>query len=82
MLHDPIHNAIIRIYTFMVTLQSLPPLIPRDPERNAVFLAQFLQLRHDAVGDDGDAFGVEAVHHGGEQLELVLDGVREEVGVY
>ena len=28
-----------------------------------------------------DALGVEAVHHRGQELQLVLNGMREEVGV-
>ena len=34
------------------------------------------------ISDDGIAFGVEAVHHGGKKFEAVLDGVREEIGIH
>ena len=81
MLHHPIHEAIIRIDPLVIAFQPLPALVPRDPQRDPVFLPQFLQLGHDAVGDDGDAFRVQAVHHGAQQLELVLHRVAEEIGV-
>ena len=65
----------------MIALQPLPALVPRDPQRDPVLLPQLLQLGHDAVGDDGDAFRVQAVHHRAQQLQLVLHRVAEEVGV-
>lgn len=65
----------------MIAPQPLPPLVSRDAQCDPVFRAELFQLRHDAIGDDGDTFGVEAVHHCLEQLELVLDGVGEEVRV-
>ncbi len=34
-----------------------------------------------ARGDDGIALGVQAVHHAGQQLQLALHAVGEEVGV-
>ena len=43
--------------------------------------AQLLQLRHHAVGDVGDALGVEGVHHILDNVHLVLDGEVDEVGV-
>lgn len=65
----------------MIAFQPLPSLVPRDPQRDPVFLPQLLQLGHHAVRDHGDAFRVQAVHHRGQHLELVLHGVREEIGV-
>lgn len=65
----------------MITLQSLPSLIARNPQGYAVFLSKFLELSHDAVCYNGYAFGIQAVHHGGEEFELLLDSVREEIGI-
>lgn len=40
------------------------------PQGEGVFRSQFLQLRHDAVGDAGRALGEEAVHHRLVHLQL------------
>ena len=39
-----------------------------------------LKVRH-TVCDDGDALGVQTVHHCGQHFELVLHGMREEIRV-
>lgn len=65
----------------MVTLQPLEARILRDAQRDAVLRAQLLQLRQHAVRHEGDAFGVQAVHHRRDDVELVLHRVREEVCV-
>lgn len=81
MLNNPINKTIIRIRALMVTLEPLEAWVFGDAQRNAVFGAQLLQLSQHAVCHDGDAFGVEAVHHCRNYFKLVLDGVREEVRV-
>ena len=50
-------------------------------EGDPVLGPQLLQLGHDAVGDVGDALGVEAVHHGLHHVQLVLHAEVDEVGV-
>ena len=65
----------------MRTPHPLPPLIPGNPQRDPVLGAQLLQLGHDAIGDDDAAGCVQRIHQGGQEIELVLDGVGEEVGV-
>lgn len=53
------------------------PYLERDP----VLGPELLQLGHDAVGDVGDALGVEAVHHGLHHVQLILHTEVDEVGV-
>lgn len=65
----------------MVALQPLPPLVARNLQRQAVLWPELLQLRHHARRYDGFCGGEEGVHEGGEQVEFVLDRVREEVCV-
>ena len=65
----------------MVAFQAIPALVAGDAQGEAVFGAEFFELGHDAGGYDGGTFGVEAVHHCGEEVEVVLDGVGEEVCV-
>lgn len=74
-------NAVIGIDTFVITLQALPTLIPRNPERNSVFGPQLLKFGHHAGGDDRRAFRQQAVHHAFEERQLSLDCVGQEIGV-
>ena len=74
-LHDAIDDAVVRVHALVVALQPLPPLVPRDAERDAVFAAQPLQLRHHAARQCRDAFRVQRVHHGWEEVKFVLDCV-------
>jgi hypothetical protein len=82
MLLHPVHDTVIRICALVLAFEALPSLVAGDAERDAVFWAEFLEFGHDAGGDDGCGFCVEEVHEGFVQLELAVDGVREEVGVY
>ena len=70
-----------RINPLVRTRHPLPALIPGNPQGDPVLGAQLLQLGHDAIGDDDAAGCVQGVHQGGQEIELVLDGVGEEVGV-
>lgn len=71
--------TVIGIDTLVVALEPLPALVTGYPECYPVLLSQLFQFGHDAGGDNGRAFCVETVHHGGEELEFALDGVGEEV---
>jgi hypothetical protein len=75
MLHNAIDETVIRIRSLVVALQSLPALIPRYPESDAVFGPEFLELGHDAGCDYGRGFGVEAVHEGALEVEFRVHGV-------
>lgn len=81
MLADPIHDTIVRIDALVVAFEPFPALVTRDAQGDAVFRAEFFEFAEHTGGYDGDAFGVETVHHCGEELEFVLDGVGEEVCV-
>lgn len=81
MLHHAVHQTIIGIRAAMIASKPLPALIAGDPQRDAVLGPQLLELGHDAVGDDGRALGIQAVHHCGEKLQLVPHRVREEIGI-
>lgn len=76
-----VHNAVVRIRALVIALQSLPALVSRDAQGYPVLGAELFQLGHDAGCDYGRGFGVEQVHEGFVELELGVDGVREEVGV-
>ena len=71
MLHNAIHNAIIRIRPLMITLKSLPPFVPRDLERDAVFGTEFFEFGHYAGCYDGGAGCEEGGCEGGEEGEFV-----------
>lgn len=81
MLHYALHDTVVGIRALVVALEALPALVTRNAQRNSVLGAEFLQLGHDAGGYDGRGFCVEQVHEGLVQLELGVDGVREEICV-
>jgi hypothetical protein len=61
--------------------RSNRPGVLDHPEGYAILRAQLLQLRHDAVGDVGDALRVQRVHHVLDHVHLVLDGEVDEIGI-
>lgn len=71
----------ISVNSLMITLQSLPPLVPRNLQRKPILRPQLLQLRHDAIRDHGPHRGAQAIHQGLEEGQLRADGVREEIRV-
>jgi len=79
--HNAVHNAVIGIDAFVVALQSLPSFVSRYSQRKAIFRTEFLQLSHNAGCDHGTAFGIETRHHRVEKVELLLDSMREEIGI-
>jgi len=81
MLDYSIHQAVICICALVVTSDSFEPGVFGNTQCKSIFLAQFLQFGKHAVGDDRNAFSIQTVHHGRNDLELVLDGVGNEVGV-
>jgi hypothetical protein len=54
-----IHNAIVCIRALVIALESLPALVARNTERDAVLGPEFLELGHDARGYYGCGFGVQ-----------------------
>jgi hypothetical protein len=81
-LHHPLHDAVVGICTLVIALQPLPSFIACYAQGDAVLRAQLLQLGHYASGYDGRRFGVEEVHERLVELELSVDGVGEEIGIY
>ena len=82
MLHHPLHDAIVGICTLVIALQPLPSFVACYAQGDAVLRTQFLQFCHYAGGYDGCCFGVEEIHERLIQLELSVDGVGEEIGIY
>ena len=58
------------------------PGILSNSECDFEFGAQFLNFRHDAVGDIRNAFGIKAVHHWLPNVEFVLNGEVDEIRVH
>lgn len=52
-----------------------------EPESESIFLTQFLEFGHDAVGDARDALGVESIHHAFDHIDAILEGEVDEIGV-
>lgn len=76
-----VNNAVISIDTFMSTLQAFPSLISCDPQSNPIFGTQLFEFGHNAIGDDWNAFGIETVHHCRKHVKLLLDRVRQKIGI-
>ena len=51
------------------------------PECHSVLGTELLQLGHHAVGDARNDLGIEAVHRGLDDLQLVLNGKVDKIGV-
>ena len=81
MSHDSIDNTVVGVGALMATLETFPSLVSGDPQCYSVLRAQLLQLAHNTICDNRNAFGIQAVHHGGQHLELLLNSVGEEVGI-
>lgn len=80
-LRDPLAEAVVRVRPLVHARQPLYPGILRHSQRHAVLHPKLLELSHDAVGDAGDAFRVQAVHHALAQVQLVLYAEVDEVCV-
>lgn len=78
---DTVHQTVVGIGTFVVALDSLKPRVFGNAKGETVLLTKFLQFGKHTVGNDGSTFGIETVHHSRNDLELVLNGVGDEVGV-
>ena len=79
-LHSP-HQTVIGIRAFVTAFQTLEARVLGHTQRDAVLGAELLELAQHAVGDAGDGLGKETGHGGGDEVEFVLDGEVDEVGV-
>ena len=81
MLFDPLHNAIVSIRSLMIAFQSLESRIFRYLQCHSILHSKLLKLAHNAIRDVRDAFSKQAVHTCLEDVELILDGKVDEVGI-
>lgn len=80
LLHS-LHNTVVGICSLVAAFKPLETGVLRDSECEAVLDSKFLQLCHDAVCDVGYALAEEAVHASLEDVQFVLDGKVDEVGI-
>lgn len=81
MLDDTVYQTVIGICSLVVTLDSLEPRVLGDTQGKSVFRAKLLQLGKYAIRDDRDTFGVQTIEHGRNNLEFVLNGMGDEIGI-
>ena len=81
MFDNPINQTIIGIGSWMIAFDSLKPRVLSNSESQAILLAQLLQLGQHTISDHRDTLGIEAVHHGWNDIKFMLNGVGYEVGV-
>lgn len=67
-----LHQAVVSVCPLVGARQSLEPRVLRQAERHAVLGPELLELSHHAVGDARDGLRQQAVHHGLDDVELVL----------
>ena len=80
-LGDSLHDAVVGIGALVHAGQALEARIFGYAQRDPVRLAELLELGHHAVAYVGYALGIHAVHHGLDDVQLVLDGEVDEVRV-
>jgi len=78
-LRDPLHQAVVRVAAPVVAVQPGYRRVLDYLQRQ--HLACFFQLRHDTIGDVHVALGHQQVHGALDQVQLVLYGVVDEIGV-
>lgn len=81
MLDDTVYQTVIGICSLVVTLDSLEPRVLGDTQGKSVFRAKLLQLGKYAIRDDRDTFGIQTIEHGRNNLEFVLNGMGDEIGI-
>lgn len=81
MFDDPINQAIIGIGAWVVAFDSFKSRVLSDTESQTILLAQLLQLGQHTICNDRDTLGIQAVHHGWNDIKLMLNGVRYEIGI-
>lgn len=75
-LFDHANNVVICIVALVhVTGHAQEARILGKAQGDAVFFSKFLQLGHDTIENNGDALGVEAVHHAFDDIEFVANAV-------
>ena len=80
-LRHHLHQTIIGITPLAIAGNAFKTRILRHTQGHFVFGAEFFEFSHDTVGDAGNAFGKETIHHGPHDFHFVPDGKVNEVGV-
>ena len=80
-LNNTVDQTVIGIGSLVVTLDSLEPRVLGYTQGKSVFRAKLLQLGKYAISNDRNTFGVQAIEHGWNDLEFVLNGVGDEIGI-
>ena len=78
-----LHNIIIGVVPFFeVALHSHEPRVLGHTKCDSVLRTQFLELSHDRVENHWNALGVEAIHHGTDNIELVFYRKVDEIRIH
>lgn len=81
MLHHTFNQAVICISALVHARKTLETGIAGNLQGKSVLWAEFFQFSNDAVSDANDAFGIQAVHHGLHDIELIWNGKVDKVGI-
>ena len=80
-LADAFDDAVVGVGAAVLALESFEAGVLRYFEGESVAHSELFEFADHAVSDVGDALAEEAVHAGLEDVEAVLDGEVDEVGV-
>ena len=75
-------QTVICIASLAVAWNTFEPRILGQPQSNLVLGAQLLQFSHDTVGDAGDTFGQQTVHHRTDHIQLIPNRKVEKVCIH
>ncbi len=80
LLHS-LNDTVVSIGAFVVAFESFEPGILGDLERDSVLDSELFELSDHTVSYVGYTLAQETVHGGLEDIELVLDGEVDKVGI-
>lgn len=78
-LSDSIYDAVVGVGALMQAGNSLEARIFHNFQSHFILLAHFLQFGHDAIGNVRNTFGVQAIHHILNHIQLILDAEMHEI---
>jgi hypothetical protein len=79
--NNPIDQTVISIGAWVVAFDSLKSRVLGDTESQTILLAQLLQLSQHTISDDRNTLRIQAVHHGWDDIKLMLNGMGNKVGI-
>ena len=81
MLGYTLNQTIVCVGSFMNAGQTFESGITGDLQGHPVLGTKFFQFGHYAIGDTWRSHCIQAIHHGFDEIEFILDGKVDKVGI-